>query len=248
MKKQNVADQNSNSKEWHFTANISEELARIGDVLFIGPKQKNLDEQVQMTRLLEAMATASILHFPIRVRYAGERETPDFQLESGGQRIGVELSKIAVQDVEHARDLQRKEMKQPLTISSLFQKQSKPRTKDEVIAEGFLTPAMVFPPVEGYDSIWLEAVTAELDDKTIVLQGKHFRHGAEDWLALRDMIGTTPNEIEHRIESLSDVLALRWKPDWYSRVFLQHENFQCMVMFSFGGYKFSGEHNVGGLT
>ena len=104
MKKQNVADQNSNSKEWHFTANISEELARIGDVLFIGPKQKNLDEQVQMTRLLEAMATASILHFPIRVRYAGERETPDFQLESGGQRIGCRRRRA---DPERIADRQR---------------------------------------------------------------------------------------------------------------------------------------------
>ncbi len=199
-----------------------------------------------MTRLLQAVSSSSLLRFPVRVQYAGESGVPDFQLESAGRPIGVELSKIAVQDVEHLRSLQRKEIKQTSGISSLYRKQEKPRTKDEVIDEGFLTPVMVFPvSVEEYNAIWLEAVTAELDDKTTVLRGSHFYHGSEDWLTLWDRIGTSESEIEARIESVSCTLASRWKPDWYSRVFLQDEHFHWLVMFTSLGYVFHDARKLG---
>ena len=129
---------------WNFTANRSDELANIGKSLLKAFKQKHLDEQVQMTRLLEALSSTSFLRFPVRIRYAGETGTPDFQIESGGRHIGVELSKVAVQDVEHLRSLQRREIRQTSAISNLYRKQSKPRTKGEVVADSFLTPAMVF--------------------------------------------------------------------------------------------------------
>src|SRR5437899_6202827 len=113
-----------------FTATSPEELAKIGDALFKARTQKHLDEQVQMTRLLEALAETSILQFPLRVRHTGERDVPDFQLESCGHSIAVEVAKITVQDVEHARGLQRKGIKRTLTISSLYREQPKRRTKD----------------------------------------------------------------------------------------------------------------------
>ncbi len=223
--------------DWNFTANTPTELAHIGKALFNASKQKHLDEQVQMTRLLEALSTSPVLQFPVRIRHTGENGTPDFQLESGGQRIGAEVSKIAVQDVEHARGLQGKEMKGTLAISTLYRMQSKPRTKDEVIAEGFLTPSFVFPvTVAEYNSIWLNAVTAELEDKSMVLQRDHFDHGVEDWLVLWDRIGTSEDEIKQRIESVRDILASRWKPDWYSHVFLQDKIFRWSVMFTSSGH------------
>lgn len=229
-------EKKKNNENWDFIANTPVELANIGKRLFSASKQKHLDEQVQMTRLLEALSATSVVQFPVRVRYAGERETPDCQLESDGRRIGVELSKIALQDVEHARGLQGKEMKGTLAISSLYRKESMPRSKDKVIAEGYLTPSFVFHvPDEEKHSTWIETVTAELDDKTRVFRGNHFDHGSEDWLVLWDRIGTDEGEIEQRIESVCDILASRWKPDWYSRVFLQDEDFRWQVMFSSQG-------------
>lgn len=223
--------------DWSFTANTSTELAHIGKALFNASKQKHLDEQMQMARLLEALSTTPVLQYPVRVRHTGETGTPDFQLESGGQRIGAEVSKIAVQDVEHARGLQGKELKGTLAISSLYQTQSKPRTKDEVIAEGFITPSFVSPvTVAEYNSIWLNAVTAELEDKTIVLQSGHFDRGVEDWLVLWDRIGTAEDEVEQRIESVCSILASRWKLGWYSHVFLQDESFRWSVMFTSSGH------------
>jgi hypothetical protein len=218
---------------WNFTATTPDELANVGKSLLIASKQKHLDEQLQMTRLLEALSAMSILQFPVRVQNAGERGTPDFQVESAGQRIAIEASKIAVQDVEHARSLQRRELRQTLAISSLYRRKSKPRTKDEIIAEGFLTPAMVFPvSFEEDNLIWLEAVTIELDDKTDVLRGNHFDHGSQDWLTLWDRIGTAEGEIQQRIGALRGILAPRWQSNWYSRVFLQDEHFRWIAMFS----------------
>ena len=48
--------------EWNFIAKNPDELASIGNALFTASKQKHLDEQVQMTRLLEAVSALSILH------------------------------------------------------------------------------------------------------------------------------------------------------------------------------------------
>lgn len=219
--------------DWDFTANTPEELSKIGKALLHATKRKYLDEQVQMTRLLEALSQQSILQFPVRARHRGEVGSPDYQLETGGRRIGIELSKVTVQDVECARHLQQKYRKQTLSISSLYKKQPKPRTEDQVIAEGFSMPAIWTPlSVNELDTIWLEAVTSELEDKTKVFLGGHFDHGNEDWLALWDRIGTGEDEVGLRIQSLSNILAPRWSPDWYSRVFLQDENFRWLVMFS----------------
>lgn len=119
--------------DWNCNANTPDDLTSIGNSLFRGPKQKHLDEQVQMTRLLETLSKTSIPQYPFRIRYSGESGAPDFHIESGGRHIGVELSKVAVQNVEHARSLQRKEVKSTLSISSLYRKQPKPRTKETLI-------------------------------------------------------------------------------------------------------------------
>ena len=88
--------------KWDFTAGSPEQLAKVGRKLFTATKQKFLDEQLQMTRFLEAMSLSSMLEFPVQVRHTGENAVPDFQIESGERRIAIELAKITVQDMEHA--------------------------------------------------------------------------------------------------------------------------------------------------
>jgi hypothetical protein len=90
-----------------------------------------------MSRFLEVMSSSQFFQFPIRVRHTGVKDVPDFQLKSGGRRIAIELAIITVQDVECARGLQKRGLKQTLGISSLYRKKSKPRTVKEVIKEGF---------------------------------------------------------------------------------------------------------------
>src|SRR5712664_1614622 len=111
--------------DWQFTAQSGAELAEMGDVLFNASKQNVLDEQVQMTRLLESIARTQILQHPMSLSHTGISSVPDFQLESGARRIAVEITKVAVPDVEHARALQQKGLNQTLDISSLYRRENK---------------------------------------------------------------------------------------------------------------------------
>ena len=219
---------------WDFTADSTDELAKVGKKLLKASKQKFLDEQLQMTRLLEFVSSTCIFQFPVRLRHTGEMGVPDFQIESGGRRIAIELAKITAQDVEHARGLQRKGLKRTLDISSLYRKKSEPRTKDEVIKEGFSTPTWSFGVTPGeLNEIWLKEIANQLDEKTAVLRRNNFEHGDEDWLVLWDRIETDEFEIKPRMEAVNGLLASRWEPGWYSRVFVQQiESPAFLAVFS----------------
>ena len=220
---------------WDFTANSPDELAKVDSKLLNASRQSLLDEQVQMSRLLEAISSVSIFEFPVRVRHTGANGVPDFQVESGRRRIAIELAKITLQDVEHARGLQREGLKQTLEISSLYLKKSRPRTRDEVNKEGFSKQPFKFgiSPHE-LNEIWIREIAAQLDEKTATLQGSQFEHGDEDWLVLWDRIGTDEPEITARIEILKSLLATRWKRQgWFSRVLVQQtEWFPFVAVFS----------------
>lgn len=217
--------------KWDFIANSPDELAKVGkNLLNNETRQTFLDEQWQMSRLLEAMSSESIFEYPLKVRHTGGESVPDFQVESGGRRIAIELAKIAVQDVEHVRGLQRKGLKKTSAISSLYRKKSKPRTRDEVIKEGFSNQPFRFgvSPQE-LNEIWIDELTIQLEEKSVVLLKNRFKHGHEDWLVLWDRIETDKFEIKSRMESVKSRLASRWKSDWYSRVIVQQTEFPPFV-------------------
>jgi hypothetical protein len=204
-----------------FTANSPDELAHIGCELLNARRQTSLDEQWQMTQFLKVMSLASIFQFPLQVRHTGSRGVPDFQVKSGKRRIAVELAKIAVQDVEHARGLQNKGLKRSSAITSLLRSKSVPRKKTEVIAEAFSIQPFVFGvPHEELNEIWLKQITSQFDEKTAVLHGKQFEHGDEDWLVLWDRIGHESG-MQSRIVTVNNLLAPRWNQNWFSRVFVQ---------------------------
>jgi hypothetical protein len=218
---------------WQFTARSPAELAKIGKALFNASKQNVLDEQVQMTRLLESLARTEILHYPIRVCHTGINSVPDFQLESGGRRIGVEITKVAVPDVEHARALQNKGLNSTLGISSLYRKENKPRRKEKIIAEGFGIPTFVFPvSLDEHDTIWIEAAEASLTTKSAVIARPDFQRGDENWLVLWDRIATADWELGARQATFAGLLCIYWKPGWFSHVFLQDCDFFWQAMFT----------------
>jgi hypothetical protein len=221
------------SVDWPYQANTDVELANIGSQLFTATKQNFLDEQVQMTRLLEALAPTSVVQFPIRVRHTGDGGVPDFQLEFGKRRIAVELAKIAVQDVEHARALQRRGIGGTLAISSLYRKKSKPRKTPEVVSEALLIPAFVFPvSVQEYAETWMAEAVNQIQEKSAVLGRDDFARGDENWLVLWDRIGTANWEATGRVRWFTELLSPIWKTGWYDKVILQEEHFQWHALFS----------------
>ncbi len=218
---------------WQFIALNSSKLASIGTALFKATSQNVLDEQVQMTRLLESLARTQILKYPVSVIHSGTNSVPDFQLEAGPSRISVEITKIAVPDVEHARALQNRGMNRTLAISSLYRKEIKPRRKEKVIAEGFGTPTFVFPvSVDEHNKIWIEAAEASLKAKSAVIARSDFQRRDENWLLLWDRIGTADWELKARQNVLASLLSHYWKPDWFSCVILQDGDFFWQAMFN----------------
>jgi hypothetical protein len=218
---------------WEFTANTSGELAKVRKSLPERAKATVAGELFQMSRLLESLARTSLIEYPFKARHTGEKSVPDFQLNSGAHRIAVEITKIAVSDVEHARALQQKGLNRTLAISSLYRKASRPRRKEEVIAEGFGTPTFVFPvSLDEHDRIWLETAESSLTAKSDAIARPDFQRGEENWLLLWDRIGTADWELDKRKSALKILLARHWKPGWFSRVFLQEDYFLWQLMFT----------------
>ncbi len=218
---------------WEFMANTAAEMARVRQSLPDRAPPKIAYELLQMANLLEGLASAAMLDFPMSVAHQGETAVPDFRLDSNGCSIGVEVAMVAVGDVEHARALQQKNSLGTLSISSLYRKRTRPRRKAEVIAEGFLTPAEVFPvSVDEHDRIWAESVKCELEDKTAILAGADFNHGNNDWLVLWDRVGTSDWKVDQRRNTMIQLLVGYWNPGWFSHVFLQDTYFNWLMVFT----------------
>ena len=218
----NGNDPESNRMNWDFTAYSPDELAKIDNKLLNASRQTFLAQQWQMSRFLEVMSSSSIFQFPVRVRHTGTKGVPDFQVESGGRRVAIELAMISTQDLECGRALQRGRVKRAMDTTNLLRKKTKPRTEDEIFADAFAHPTRIFGlSAEERQKIWVEEATTQLNEKTAVLKRKQFEHGHEDWLVLWDRIGTRESEIKSRIAIITGLLASRWKPGWYSRVFVQ---------------------------
>jgi hypothetical protein len=107
-----------------FVAKSRQELLAIGTSLFKGPCQNCLDEQIQMSYLLNALAGTSLVQFPVRVWQT--HDTPDFHMELAEHRIGVEVTKIASQDLEHGSALQKKGLNAVFMPPSLLKSKGKP--------------------------------------------------------------------------------------------------------------------------
>jgi hypothetical protein len=224
---------------WDFEASTPEELANgIKPALLKGTvRSKTIaNEKIQMVHLLRALVGTSVLQYPVRVRHTSDK-IPDFQLTVAGRCIGVELTKIRFQDVEHGRALQERGMKGTLSVSSLSPNKDGPRKKSDIIKEGFGLPAMVFPiSLEEEERIWLEQARQSLEAKTGRLLSKDFAHGVEDWLALVDTVGEVPEEAHARGVGLSRLLAEYWRSGWFARVFLQDNFYRWQLMFTREGF------------
>ena len=217
-----------------FSANTEDELAdRIGRAFCQGKMSKTAaNERIQMMHLLRALAGTSVMRYPVRVRHTSDK-VPDFQLRTGGCRVGVELTRIGFQDLEHGRALQARGLKGTLSVSELYPTGGGPRGKQAVIRNGFGSKPFVFPrSVEEEDRIWTAGARESLNAKTAVLARNDFAHGDEDWLVLVDSVGEVAEQALGRRECFSRLLAAFWKPGWFSRVFLQDNFYRWQMMFA----------------
>ena len=216
---------------WQFKANSHADLAGIEG----SPRtrsEKIAAEQWQVIRLVQGLSRANRLQFPLDIMHTSE-SVPDFRLSVAGRLIGVETTRLAVADVEHARSLQSDGFNRTLSISSLYREGAQRRSRQRVIEEGFLTQIEDFGvSPEEHDRIWSRTLGETLIKKTAALARANFDHGHEDWLVLWDKVGTPDWQLEGRLETVRQTLQGYWVPSWFSRVFLQGQYFPWQVMFS----------------
>jgi hypothetical protein len=215
-----------------FEANTPDELAKnVRTALMTGCVTEIIArERQQMMHLLESLALTSILEYPLRVRHTSER-VPDFQLVAGTRRIGVELTRVGFQDIEHARKLQQT-VKSTLMTSNLYPVPTGPRKKQEVIAKGFGIPQMVFPPTQSEEQeVWINQANETLEKKTLAIARADFVRGDENWLVIVDPLWSYQPETRHE-NGFAELLKNYWKTNWFSRVFLQDDFFHWQMAFS----------------
>jgi len=217
-----------------FVATTPEELAAgVAPALCKGRTRSKTvaNERVQMMHLLKALAGAPVIEYPFGVRHTSDK-VPDFQLTMGARRIGVELTRIGFQDLEHGRALQARGLKGTLSASELLPTGGGPRSRSDVIRDGFgVKPFVFLLSVQEEERIWTDGARESLNAKTAVLARADFAHGDEDWLVLVDSAGGVPEEAHGRRDSFSRLLVGFWKPGWFSRVFLQDNFYRWQMMF-----------------
>jgi hypothetical protein len=135
-------------------------------------------------------------------------------------------------------DAFREELATPINrtlIISGFLRQKDPRMdRKEVLSTAFLVPTLGLsgPTLEEECKIWIEKVSAEVQDKTTKLYGGKFCHCDEDWLVLWDRLSIAACQPDGRADAISQVLKPHWKPNWFSRVFIQDQYFKWQWMFT----------------
>lgn len=219
--------------KWDFTAECSETLAAIGNSLLQGPTQKALDEQLQLTRLLERLAQHIILQFPVRVKHT-HTARPDFQLELGERRISIEASKITSLNFEHALSLQRRGCHSVLMTGEFLRTAQSRLRREEVIQKAFIIPQMPYlPSAQEDDADWCECFQKVVTRKVKKLCEDDFQHGDEDWLILWDRLGTDVWRMKERLPHLHSLCAPIWARSVnFKRIFIEAENFSWLASLS----------------
>ncbi len=221
--------------DWDYVAASREELASIDEALLKGPTQKALDEQLQLTRLLLALAPHSILSYPVCVRHTHQAK-PDFQLLVGERRISIEATKIASSNYEHAAALQRQGLGRVLMRGEFLRRNQPRMSKEETIQRGFFPGQLVFPPsLDEVDHAWWEHFQKSVLRKLEILSQPDFQHGDEDWLILEDRLGSKNWQIEDRLPPVGAWLAPFWRRNRsFGRIFIQAEDITWVALMTHG--------------
>lgn len=129
-------------------------------------------------------------------------------------------------------------MNPTLMVSPFIRPRDKRMKRPEVLNKAFLVPPMAEsgPTIEEEREIWVNRVMNEISDKSRVLAREDYCHGDKDWLVLWDRLGTPRWDIERRAEKLAKSMANLWNSAWFSKVFVQDEDFDWQLMFFTGEY------------
>lgn len=210
----------------------SDVATQFGSSFYEGQTQPELDERVQLGRFLVAAAHTELLQFPLAVAHVRNRR-PDFNLQVAQTRVGVEATKIANEELELARSLQRKRHFGTLSTTPLLRRPDPTTSRSERLNDAFTTPSMLFPnDIAGEDSYWHEQALAIIERKRLHLNQPDYGRGQENWLLLWDKLSSTKNELSHRVARIEGALWNEWKADFFTRLIVEQAQFSCFAILS----------------
>jgi hypothetical protein len=216
-----------------FEANSAEEFPLLLDSFLPSQgRETPIVERLQMTRLLEALFKNDQLAFPLKLNHQSDL-TPEFRVNLSGKRVAVEATRIALRNVEQARTLQSTRGLGVLSTAPFYDEGLPVLEDDEIVRQGFTTPALFYPPtLADSKKTWWKRFEERLTKKTLQRSKTHFIHGDEDWLLLWDGLPLDFWSTDARVIELRNFLSDYWKNDWFTRVFIQHHRFDWLMVCS----------------
>lgn len=168
-----------------------------------------------------------MLEYPVELQ---KMERPDFSLDLGARKVGIEITEAIPQDLAKASALKDKYSSTGIMDYSFFRWDSPPKSEEEmrdIIFAGQLTG----PGWEG-DSPEIElskAVREIAHSKTKKLTSNGFDRFDEDWLVIYNNLHS-PNDICDSFPYILAALEDYWSPKSFTKVFIQDD--QSLSVFS----------------
>jgi len=221
-----------------------EVAAKFGYSFYTGTTQPELDERVQLGKLLLVAAETPLLRYPLEVTHTRDRK-PDFRLAMGSTFVGVEATKVANERLEQARVLHRERGLGTICISSYLKEPSERRTREQDFKDSFLMSSFVMGnTIEDEDEFWIKQAEKILRRKADIFRRSNFERQQENWLLLWDKLRSSDWDLQRRIPMLSALLQEFWGHDWFSKVILEQNQFQCLVILSQDGVTWLEGHSA----
>ena len=180
-------------------------------------------ERWSICRLLATVSLKRDFEFPIELI---KRERPDFCLQVGPKKIGIEVTEAIQPDYARARVLPEARLDESILDPSLFKWGAPKRSLGElrsIASEKKLTG----PGWEG-DEIEVELSEAIFDviqKKSGKLISKGFENYMENWLSIYDNANSSALNIDKSISMISEKLRKYWSNESFDKIYVETGEF-----------------------
>ncbi len=204
--------------------NLDQLLAQLGATPIAipaghGRQRSEAVERWAARRLLAALGPDGRLAFPLSMR---KREKPDFLIEAGADRIGLEATLATSPGFAKCRVLRDEEFPDALIDMGLFRSGAPELTKDGMraaLASGKLSG----PPYMGnsLERDWAAHIESRIVEKQAKLGNADFGRYDKNWLVIHDILPCY--SLDEGVDLLMPMLEARWSNGgMFDEVFVEH--------------------------
>jgi hypothetical protein len=187
-------------------------------------------EQYTFARMLATFSEAGLWQYPLSVDH---RDKPDFSLDGGQLRIGVECVEAVPEEWYEIQAIRERHFPDKLNFGQIFRAGQRRFTSEEkwAIASG----EKKGPPWAGdmAERNWAEAIEYFVAQKTAKLRSGNYAEFSEMWLVVQDEWRAPvyhPQELSLAVSLVAPRLAALLDPPAYTRLFVCRNH--TVIMFT----------------